>query len=75
MRPSTSYDAPHGDRAGVDRVKVNATPPPSFTKTDLNNYAGTQTVEEGAREPVRVALLGPKGPRGTFARADGVIPR
>ena len=36
-------------------IKVNAGSP-GFTKTNLNNYAGTQTVEEGAREPVRLAL-------------------
>jgi hypothetical protein len=30
-------------------------PSPGFTKTNLNNCAGTVTVEEGAREAVRVA--------------------
>ena len=50
-------------------IKVNAVSP-GFTKTNLNNYAGTQTVEEGAREPVRLALLGPDGPTGTFTRWD-----
>jgi len=54
-------------------IKVNAASP-GFTKTNLNNYAGTQTVEEGAREPVRLALLGPDGPTGTFSNTDGVIP-
>lgn len=54
-------------------IKVNAACP-GFTKTNLNNYAGTQTVEEGAREPVRLALLGPDGPTGTFSNAAGVIP-
>jgi NAD(P)-dependent dehydrogenase (short-subunit alcohol dehydrogenase family) len=39
-------------------IKVNAVSP-GFTKTNLNAYAGTETVEEGAREAVRVALLGP----------------
>jgi len=34
---------------------------PGFTKTNLNGYAGTETVEERAREAVRVALLGPDG--------------
>jgi NAD(P)-dependent dehydrogenase (short-subunit alcohol dehydrogenase family) len=50
-------------------IKVNAACP-GFTKTNLNNYAGTQTVEEGAREPVRLALLGPDGPTGTFSNAE-----
>ena len=54
-------------------IKVNAACP-GFTKTNLNNYEGTQTVEEGAREPVRLALLGPDGPTGTFSNTDGVIP-
>jgi NAD(P)-dependent dehydrogenase (short-subunit alcohol dehydrogenase family) len=54
-------------------IKVNACSP-GFVKTNLNNYAGTLTVEEGAREPVRLALLGPDGPTGTFTRTDGVIP-
>jgi NAD(P)-dependent dehydrogenase (short-subunit alcohol dehydrogenase family) len=48
-------------------IKVNAVSP-GFTKTNLNGFAGTETVEEGAREAVRVALLGPDGPTGTFTR-------
>jgi NAD(P)-dependent dehydrogenase (short-subunit alcohol dehydrogenase family) len=48
-------------------IKVNAVSP-GFTKTNLNNYAGTETVEEGAREAVRVALLGADGPTGKFTR-------
>ena len=48
-------------------IKVNAISP-GFVKTNLNGYAGTLTVEEGAREAVRVALLGPDGPTGTFTR-------
>jgi NAD(P)-dependent dehydrogenase (short-subunit alcohol dehydrogenase family) len=54
-------------------IKVNAACP-GFTKTNLNNYAGTQTVEEGAREPVRLALLGADGPTGTFSNAAGPLP-
>lgn len=48
-------------------IKVNAVSP-GFIKTNLNNYAGSGTLEEGAREPVRLALLGPDGPTGTFTR-------
>jgi len=44
---------------------------PGFTRTNLNGYAGTETVEEGAREAVRVAMLGPDGPTGTFTRWKG----
>ena len=35
-------------------------------------YAGMQSVEEGSREVVRVALLGPDGPTGTFTRWENV---
>ena len=48
-------------------IKVNLVSP-GFTRTYLNGYAGTQSVEEGSREVVRVALLGPDGPTGTFTR-------
>ena len=54
-------------------IKVNAACP-GFTKTNLNNYTGTRTVEEGAREAVRLALLGPDGPTGTFSNDDGPLP-
>jgi NAD(P)-dependent dehydrogenase (short-subunit alcohol dehydrogenase family) len=47
-------------------IKVNACSP-GFIKTNFNN-GGTGTVEEGAREPVRLALLGPDGPTGGFTR-------
>ena len=50
-------------------IKVNAVSP-GFTKTNLNGYARTETVEEGAREAVRVALLGQDGPTGRFTRWD-----
>jgi NAD(P)-dependent dehydrogenase (short-subunit alcohol dehydrogenase family) len=48
-------------------IKVNLVSP-GFTKTNLNGYEGTASVEEGSREVVRVALLGPDGPSGTFTR-------
>ena len=41
---------------------------PAFTKTNLNGYAGTESVEDGSREVVRVALLGPEDPSDTFTR-------
>ena len=52
-------------------IKVNLASP-GFTKTNLNGYAGTESVEDGSREVVRVALLGPDGPTGTFTRADNI---
>lgn len=54
--------------------KVNAVSP-GFTRTNLNEYAGTETVEEGAREAVRAALTGSDGPTGTFSHAKlGTLP-
>jgi NAD(P)-dependent dehydrogenase (short-subunit alcohol dehydrogenase family) len=52
-------------------IKVNLVSP-GFTKTNLNGYAGTESVEDGSREVVRVALLGPDGPTGTFTRWENV---
>jgi NAD(P)-dependent dehydrogenase (short-subunit alcohol dehydrogenase family) len=55
-------------------IKVNACSP-GVTRTNLYAYAGTETVEEGAREAVRLALLGPDGPTGAFSHATlGTIP-
>jgi NAD(P)-dependent dehydrogenase (short-subunit alcohol dehydrogenase family) len=48
-------------------IKINLVSP-AFTSTNLNGYAGTESVENGSREVVRVALLGPDGPTGTFTR-------
>ena len=48
-------------------IKVNLVSP-GFTKTNLNNFEGTESIEDGSREVVRVALLGPEGPSGTFTR-------
>jgi NAD(P)-dependent dehydrogenase (short-subunit alcohol dehydrogenase family) len=48
-------------------IKVNLVTP-GFTKTNLNGYEGTASVEDGSREVVRVAMLGPDGPSGTFTR-------
>jgi NAD(P)-dependent dehydrogenase (short-subunit alcohol dehydrogenase family) len=49
----------------AEGIKVNAVTP-GYTATALNNYEGTETVEQGAAEAVRVALLGPEGPSATF---------
>jgi NAD(P)-dependent dehydrogenase (short-subunit alcohol dehydrogenase family) len=55
------------------RIKVNAACP-GFTATDLNKFRGTRTVEQGAREPVRLALLDANGPTGTFSNEEGPLP-
>ncbi|RTL50907.1 MAG: SDR family NAD(P)-dependent oxidoreductase [Bradyrhizobiaceae bacterium] len=47
-------------------IKVNAVSP-GYTSTSLNNYTGTDTVEQGAREAVRVALS-QDGATGRFTR-------
>jgi hypothetical protein len=47
---------------------------PGFTATDLNNFQGTRTVQQGAREPVRLALLDANGPTSTFSDEDGRLP-
>jgi NAD(P)-dependent dehydrogenase (short-subunit alcohol dehydrogenase family) len=52
-------------------IKVNLVSP-GFAKTNLNGYAWTESLEDGSREVVRVALLGPDGPTGTFSRWENV---
>jgi NAD(P)-dependent dehydrogenase (short-subunit alcohol dehydrogenase family) len=54
-------------------IKVNAACP-GFTATDLNGFRGTRTVEQGAREAMRLALIGPDGPTGTLSDEDGPVP-
>ena len=55
-------------------IKINLVSP-GFTSTALNNFAGTESVEDGSREVVRVALLGPDGPTNAFTRwEDTTIP-
>ena len=50
-----------------DGIKVNLVSP-EFTSTALNNFHGTASLEDGSREVVRVALLGPDGPSSTFTK-------
>ncbi len=52
-------------------IKVNLVSP-AFTSTNLNGFEGTESIEDGSREVVRVALLGPDGPTGTFTRWENV---
>jgi NAD(P)-dependent dehydrogenase (short-subunit alcohol dehydrogenase family) len=47
---------------------------PGYTTTALNGHRGTQTVEEGAVEAVRLALLPSNGPSGGFFSAAGRQP-
>jgi NAD(P)-dependent dehydrogenase (short-subunit alcohol dehydrogenase family) len=57
----------------AEGIKVNAACP-GYTKTALNNFMGTRTVEEGAREPMRLALLGDDGPTGSYSNDEGPLP-
>jgi NAD(P)-dependent dehydrogenase (short-subunit alcohol dehydrogenase family) len=52
-------------------IKVNLISP-GFTKTNLNGYEGPESIEAGSREVVRLALLGPDGPTGTFTRWENI---
>jgi NAD(P)-dependent dehydrogenase (short-subunit alcohol dehydrogenase family) len=54
-------------------IKVNGACP-GFTATDLNNFEGTRTVEQAAKEPVRLALLDANGPTGTVSNDEGIVP-
>jgi NAD(P)-dependent dehydrogenase (short-subunit alcohol dehydrogenase family) len=55
------------------RIRFNAVDP-GYTATDLNGHRGTQTVEQGVVPIVRMALIGPDGPTGTFVGTDGSVP-
>lgn len=57
----------------ADGIKVNSVSP-GFTATDLNFFQGTRDVEQAAKRPVRLALIGPDGPTSTFSDDDGAIP-
>ncbi|MDP9078802.1 MAG: SDR family NAD(P)-dependent oxidoreductase [Bacteroidota bacterium] len=48
-------------------IKVNLVSP-AFTSTALNGFEGTESVEDGSREVVRVCLFGPNDPNDTFTR-------
>jgi NAD(P)-dependent dehydrogenase (short-subunit alcohol dehydrogenase family) len=57
---------------GKEHIKVNAVSP-GFTATALNNFEGVDSVEEGSRAPIRVALE-TDGPTGTFSGPEGPLP-
>ena len=54
-------------------IKVNAVNP-GFTATDMNGHQGSQTVEEGAAEAVRLALLADDGQTGGFTETGANNP-
>ncbi len=55
-----------------ENIKVNTTSP-GYTATALNNFQGTDSLEVGSREPIRVALE-TDGPTGTFTGPEGQLP-
>jgi NAD(P)-dependent dehydrogenase (short-subunit alcohol dehydrogenase family) len=54
-------------------MKVNSANP-GYTSTDMNGNQGHQTLEEGAAEPVRLALLPSDGPTAGFFETAGPHP-
>lgn len=53
-------------------IKVNIACP-GHTATALNNFSGARSVEQGAREAIRLALLGDDGPTATFSDENGTV--
>lgn len=54
-------------------IKVNIACP-GHSATALNNFSGNRTVEMGAKEAVRLALIGEDGPTGSFSDEVGSVP-
>ncbi|MEH2425566.1 MAG: SDR family oxidoreductase [Nostoc sp.] len=54
-------------------IKVNAANP-GYTATDINQYQGHRTIEQGAIAPVRLATLPDDGSTGGFFDENGVVP-
>ncbi|KAJ7249190.1 carbonyl reductase [Mycena haematopus] len=47
---------------------------PGYTATDLNNHRGPGTVEDAAKNAVRLAILGPDGETATYSEKEGALP-
>ncbi|KAJ7198280.1 hypothetical protein GGX14DRAFT_374275, partial [Mycena pura] len=47
---------------------------PGFTPTDMTGGRGTGSLEEGARNAVRLATLGEDGETGTYSEKEGPLP-
>lgn len=56
-----------------DGIKVNAADP-GYCATGMTGYASSRTAAEGARTPVRLALLPDNGPTGGFFADSGPVP-
>jgi NAD(P)-dependent dehydrogenase (short-subunit alcohol dehydrogenase family) len=54
-------------------IKINSAAP-GYTATEMNNYSGHQTVEQGALTSVRLATLSADRPTGSFLDVNGIVP-
>jgi NAD(P)-dependent dehydrogenase (short-subunit alcohol dehydrogenase family) len=54
-------------------LKVNSVCP-GYTATDLNNFSGPRTPEQGARIAVEMSLIGADGPTGGYFNDAGRVP-
>jgi NAD(P)-dependent dehydrogenase (short-subunit alcohol dehydrogenase family) len=54
-------------------IKVNAADP-GYVATDINNYSGPRTVQQGATAAVRLATLPADGPTGGYFDENGIVP-
>nr|WP_317044657.1 SDR family NAD(P)-dependent oxidoreductase [Confluentibacter lentus] len=51
-------------------IKINSVEP-GYTATNLNNYSGTQTIEQGVEVIVKYATIGINAPTGKFFNKEG----
>ena len=58
---------------GDTNILINAANP-GYVATDLNNFRGFRTPEQGAAIAIRLATLPDDGPTGGFFEDDGVVP-
>ncbi len=54
-------------------IRINAITP-GYVATDLNNFAGTRSVTQGARIVVELATISDEGPSGGFFEEGGPVP-
>ena len=47
---------------------------PGYTATDLNGNSGYQTIQQGAAETVRLALIPADGPTAGYTETSGPVP-